>query len=395
MKKKLSILIYSLAGGGAEKVVSILLESLKEHFDVTLVLMNSSIVYNIPSSQKIFYLENSNPVENALYKFAKLPILALKYKRFCQKNNIHITLSFTNRPNYIALFSKLFGNNAKLIICERSTPSKVYARNSFSSLANKWLIRFLYPHADKIVTNSRGGKDDLVNNFFIPIHLIDTISNPIDMDQILQKKQEPLVFEKEKFTFITIGRLNEDKNHEMLIKSFVNLSDSNTQLLILGEGPLYGDLKNLIIKLELTNRVFLLNFIDNPYKYLAQANCFLFGSRYEGFPNVLLEALACGLPIISTDCQSGPREILAPLTSSETILKNDIELAEYGILFPVDNQAQLMLAIEQVLYAPSLIKTYQQKATIRAQDFSKEKITRQFIEVIESLLDTKGTACAE
>lgn len=194
--KKIAILIYSLSGGGAEKVVSILLASLQEHFDVTLVLMNQFIVYSIPDNQKVFYLENSDPMENALYKFAKLPILAFKYKRFCNQNHIQITLSFTNRPNYIALFSQIFGNKNNLIICERSTPSKVYENNTFASLANRWLIRLLYSHADKIITNSLGGKNDLINNFGIQDDLITTINNPIDIDQIQQQKQQSFVFKK-------------------------------------------------------------------------------------------------------------------------------------------------------------------------------------------------------
>lgn len=387
--KKIAILIYSLSGGGAEKVVSILLKSLEEHFDVTLVLMNQSIVYPMPDNQKVFYLENSNPMENALYKFAKLPILAFKYKRFCIKNDIQLTLSFTNRPNYIALFSKIFGNKSNLIICERSTPSKVYADNTFASLVNKWLIKLLYPHADKIITNSLGGKNDLINEFGIQNDLITTINNPVDMDQIQEKKQQPFVIKKEIFTFITIGRLNEGKNHEMIINAFANLPDFNTQLLILGEGHLYDYLQNLITKLGLGNRVFLFGFVQNPYQYLTQADCFVFGSHYEGFPNVLIEALACGLPIISTDCKSGPREILAPGTSLEVELKNKIEIAEYGILYPVDDQTQLTLAMQQLLNNATLMTNYRQKATIRAQDFSKEKITLQFIKEIE------GTVCVE
>ena len=109
MKKKLSILTYSLASGGAERVVSILLEALKDDFDIHLVLMNDTIFYTIPKGIKVAYLEQSDARESGVLKLLKLPYLAFKYKRFCQKNEIAISLSFMNRPNYINTMAKLLG----------------------------------------------------------------------------------------------------------------------------------------------------------------------------------------------------------------------------------------------------------------------------------------------
>ena len=102
-KKNLSILIYSLAGGGAERVVSILLNELKDKYDITLVLMRNKLDYEIPKNIKIHFLEDSNPYENGIVKLLKLPYLGWKYKKFCQYNGIDISLAFMNRPSYVSI----------------------------------------------------------------------------------------------------------------------------------------------------------------------------------------------------------------------------------------------------------------------------------------------------
>jgi N-acetylgalactosamine-N,N'-diacetylbacillosaminyl-diphospho-undecaprenol 4-alpha-N-acetylgalactosaminyltransferase len=120
-KQKLSILIYSLSGGGAERVVSILTDTLNQYYDITLILMNDTIFYEIPQNIKIIYLEKSNPKESGLLKLFKLPYLAYKYAFICKKNNIQISLSFMNRANYINIISKFFINKSNILISERAT----------------------------------------------------------------------------------------------------------------------------------------------------------------------------------------------------------------------------------------------------------------------------------
>jgi len=206
MKKNLFILIYSLASGGAERVVSILLNELKDKYNITLVLMNDTIFYDIPKNLQIIYLENSNQNESRIKKLLKLPLLAWKYKKI---NKSDISLSFMNRPNYVNIIAKLMGMKRG---------------------------------------NSKGNAKDLTNNF--NIKKVDIIYNP------------------DGFIFVTVGRLDNGKNHELIIKA---MQDIDAKLYIIGEGELKNNLELTIKSLELKDKVFLLGRQENPYKYLAKS----------------------------------------------------------------------------------------------------------------------------
>lgn len=378
MKKKLSILIYSLALGGAERVVSILAKELDKKYDVTIVLMNETVLYKIPKNINIYFINRSHSNESGMKKLFMLPIIGLKYKHFCHKNNIDISLSFMNRPNYAALFSKIFGNKAKIIISERSQPSLQY-QSGLQGWINKILIKSLYPKASAVIANSIGNSSDLNKNF--KIKNIHTINNPIDLANIEYYSKENDIIKNDTFTFISVGRLDVGKNHSIIIDAMKNI---NAKLWIIGEGKLKESLKKQIEELNLTNKVFLLGHQKNPFKYMSKADCFVFSSSHEGFPNVLIEALACGLPVISTDCQSGPREILAPNTDSTKQISNEMELCEYGILTPINDCKILEETMLYMLENKNIQNTYKLKSKQRSSDFDKSLITKKFIDVIES-----------
>lgn len=369
-----------MASGGAERVVSILLNELKDKFNLTLVLMNDTILYKVPNDLKIIYLENSNPVENGMKKLFKIPFLGLKYKKICQENNIDISLSFMARANYINTISKTLGNKPKVIISERAMPSLQY-KYGLKGFINRFLIKQLYPKSDAIIANSLGNSLDLTNNF--NINKVTTINNPLNIEQIEKLSNEDVKLDNSEFKFITIGRLDSGKNHQLIIKSMQNI---NAKLYIIGDGILKKTIKNQIKELNLEKKVFLLGHQENPYKYLAKADCFIFSSNHEGFPNVLIEALACGLPIISTDCQSGPREILAPTTDIEFQLKNDIEESKYGILTPINDETNLRKAIHIMMNDNKLRDSYKQKAKRRTNCFNKDETIQQFSNLLDSAL---------
>ena len=373
MKTKISILIYSLASGGAERVVSLLLNELKQKYDITLFLMNDAVFYDIPHDLELIYIENSDPQESGIIKLVKLPLLAWRYKKL---NKSEISLSFMNRPNYINILAKLFGMRSKVIISERAMPSLQHS-SGIQGKINQFLIKILYHYADKITANSLGNSRDIEENFGCKD--VVTINNPLNIAQIDKLAQQGVQYLDRKFTFITIGRLDSGKNHALMIEA---MREIDAKLYIIGDGELRENLELKIEHLKLKNKVILLGRQENPYKYIAQADCFLFTSNYEGFPNVLLEALACELPIISTDCQSGPREILAPQSDIKLQLKDKIELAEYGILIPIKNLEKLKESMHLMMQDATLRKSYEEKAKKRAEDFAIEKIVKKYEEIL-------------
>jgi len=378
MKQKLAILIYSLAGGGAERVVSVLLQELKEQYEITLVLMRDKIDYEIPSDIKIHFIENSNPYENGILKLLKLPYLGWKYKKFCQKNSINISLAFMNRPSYVSILAKLFGSNIYTIISERTTPSMMYGKDNLFSKISKVLISTLYPKSDFIVSNSEGNRLDLIENFSITPQIIQTVYNPFDLEKIEKLSLDKVDgFEFTKFTFVSVGRLDYGKNHKLLINAFSKLDVDKIELIILGEGELRVKLEDQIQALGLEKSVFLLGFDNNPYKYFSKANAFVFSSNYEGFPNVLVEALSCGLSVISTDCKSGPREILSPSSDFSFQLKENIELTDYGILVPVNREKELIEGMRYMMNS-----WHEKNVKVRGNSFDKKTVVREYINIL-------------
>lgn len=384
MRQKLSILIYSMASGGAERVVSVLLPALMKHFDVTLVLLNRTVAYPLPEGLDIVFLEESLPNERGVVKLLKLPWLAWKYRNLCKKQRIDLSFSFMNRPNYINVLSKLMGNRAMVLINERAMPSLQYGYKNLMSSVNNFLIRRLYPLADAIVANSQGNRHDLQENYGIG-KPIETIYNPVDLDSIKERAVRGGSKSAEAFTYVTIGRLDTGKNHQLLIQAMTSLKNRASRLLIIGEGECRGALEEQIAALELGERVKLLGRQNDPFPYLYEADCFVFSSNHEGFPNVILEALACGLPVISTDCPSGPREILAPGTDFDFHMKEGVEEAEYGMLVPVGRYQEMAEAMQRLEEENGLYKTYKEHATIRAQAFDKKIIIESYIHFLKKL----------
>jgi len=363
---KISILIYSMASGGAERVVSILLKELTQKHEIELVLMRDVIFYDIPKNVRVTFLENSDPRENGIFKLLKLPFLAYKFSKI----KSDVSISFMNRPNYINVLSKYFGKKSKIIVSERAMPSKQHSLGLQGKI-NRFLIRTLYKKADLVIANSKGNNYDLQKNFLVK--KIKTIYNPIELKKCRKTKND-------KFTFVTIGRLDEGKNHALLIKALKNLN-LNADLWIIGDGPLRKDLEKMVKNLKLEDKVIFWGRQKNVYEFLNKADCFVFSSNYEGFPNVLLEALNCSLPIISTDCKSGPREILAP---DSNILKQteDIEVAEYGILTKVGSVESMTKAMRMMCENKELRYNFAKKSQNRVKEFEVEKIIKEWEKVI-------------
>lgn len=376
-KKKLAILTYSLGSGGAEKVVSNLLLELQDKYEIVLFLMNNTIFYDIPNNVKVEYVDNSIGEEKSYLKFIKLFTLSKKFAKLSKKYEIDCSLSFMNRPNFINILSKYFGNSSKIIISERTTPTMQHSRG-IQGYINKLLIKFLYKKADLVTANSIGNTKDLINNF--GIKNVVTINNSFNFETIIKNSKENIELLNDKPVFVTVGRLDEGKNHQLLIESFVNI---DAYLYIIGDGNLKVFLDDKIKKLNLEDRVFLIGLDKNPHKYIVKSDAFIFSSKFEGFPNVLVEAQICNKPIISFDCQSGPREIL----ESNLIYKNSFyEVFDSGILVLNNEVKYFKEAVKYFLKNMNDFKSIDNKQKLM-EKYDKKRITFDWIDNIEKLFD--------
>lgn len=367
--KKINVFIYSMGSGGAERVVANLIPELMQKYEVHLVLMNSKISYELPKNLQIHMLEDSKPFENGLIKLLKLPFLGLKYKKLCKNLGIDIHFVWMNRPCYVAGFARIFGDKKPLIFNECSTPSVLYKDKNFKSWVSKKLLKWLYPKSDFIFPNSMGNLADLRDNFGIEKSKMAVLYNALNLDEITQKASEKIDFNKP--FFLSVGRLDSGKNHELLIRAYAGLKNCDKDLIIIGEGLLKEHLQSVINSLGLADRVHLLGFNANPYKFMSKCHVFVFVSLFEGFSNALIEALACGACVISSDHKSGVRELLGD--------------NEWGYLVGVNDMEQTRIAMQKSLDEEEFIKYYQKKARIRALNFDKNQISKKLIKKLEEI----------
>jgi glycosyltransferase involved in cell wall biosynthesis len=245
---------------------------------------------------------------------------AHKISRYAKSHDTDVVISHMEEANFtVSLASKLFNLSGKIIATVHTNP---LSRGHLYRFA----MRILYPIFDVIVACSQGVGKILEDDF--GLNKTQVIYNPVDVEQAKLKAKEPMYGKyKKHFTpepvFVNIGRLTEAKGQRHLIRAFRKVADENPEakLIILGEGELRSQLENLIERLELQGKVILAGNQSNVFPFLRQADCFVSSSLWEGLQITLIEALAVGTPVISTDCKIGPREIIAPELSLDAKVK--------------------------------------------------------------------------
>lgn len=379
-KPKLLIFINTLQIGGAERVVSLLLNHLKEDLDIHLALYSRDIDYAIPADTKILDLQQ--PLHEAkTIRFLKLPGISMKIARYCKQQGIHNSVAFLYRPCYVnAIMKSFLGYKGRVIMCEGTHQTTMQESHSVIYRAfSKFMVMWSYKRADLILANSYAIQTDLIENFKIrtPVRVV---YNPVDLDYIKQHAaEEPgFVFDSNTFHFITVGNLRKEKNHLLLIQAFFVLKNLPCKLLIVGAGVMEEELRQKASDLGLLGKITFCGFDSNPFKYVKRSDCFVLSSDVEGFPNVLIEALACGRPVISTDCSSGPRELLAPNTDLHHRAINNYEIGEYGILTPVKDVISLANAMRKMYEDATLRQQFASKAAQRAEQFDVDEIKQYF-----------------
>ena len=397
--KQILLLLNSLAGGGAEKVAI----RLSEHLPISnFILLERDVKYK--TDKPIFFLSNHSTKTSPIIKTLSIPTYAYKLSKFLERTSLIV--SFLERANFVNIISKLFKKHRAIISVRMDQQTGHVGLRKL----NKLLVRILYPKADLIIAVSHGVKESLTS-LGIEEEKIKVIYNPYPIDEIRELAKEPLGSYEEIFkhpVLITAGRLTKPKGQWYLLRVFKALKEKHKdlKLVILGEGELKEYLVKLSEELGLKTYVwdrdklsesfdvYFLGFQKNPFKFIARSKLFVFPSLWEGFPNALVEAMACGVPVVSSDCRSGPREILAPNTDFNYQTQKP-EFAEYGVLMPVfevkyksaeeplrEREIMWVETMDKLLEDESLRKHYSEKAKQRAEDFRIEKIVQEWKDVL-------------
>lgn len=401
-KKNIIMLIPCLSSGGAERAAINLAENIYKDYNFHFIIFDADRnTYNFDKNIKLINL-GIKPKNSLIGKLLNTLKKYFKVKNIKRNLKVDISISFLREPNFINVITKV--KNEKVIISVRNKMSELD-----DSKIKRFLTKYAGKKADKVVTLSKMVKKDQITRYGIDENKIEVIYNACDTeklqnmsnDKIEDEKINKILEDNKGKIVINVGRLTYQKGQEHLIKAFKEVVKKvpDAKLLILGKGSLRDELEKLIDELDLKNNIYLIGFHNNPYKFLKKSDIFVFSSMFEGLGNILLEAMACGLPIITTDCEYGPREIIAPNSNLESHADN-IEEQEYGVLIPVckeieknaniaidiSEQEKIMAkAILRLLNDKEKIKQYSTKSLERVEFFSMKKNKKEWEDLIEKV----------
>lgn len=375
-KPKISILTIDMGTGGTERVISLLLPKLIQDFEVTLCIFYDYIDFDIPKEvETIVLIPNQKKKKSIIFKVKNLFTLISKYRKLVKSKNIEISISFLPLPNIINSILKMFNKSLVTILSERCYSSEMYRNTPQSMKLAKLCFPLFYNVNDKLFSNSIYINKDLNENFGVKLPM-SVIYNPL-ISMPKHQVSENQIREQNEFQLITVGALYEPKNQSLIIKALSQLKHSDLKLTLLGSGPLEGTLKKECKKFNLSENVHFKGKVSNVTEYLSKSDCFILSSNTEGFPNVVLEALAVGLPVISTNCLSGPLELLNE-NVEVNINPGEFVCVKYGILINPNDDVALAKAIDHLKQDVNLRKAYSNKSKTRAQDYALPKIYNEF-----------------
>ncbi|MCL4872096.1 MAG: glycosyltransferase [Anaerolineae bacterium] len=362
MASKLFILRPTLGQGGAERVTLTLLQKLdRRQFDLSLVLVRreGELLADVPDDVTVHVLGARN-LWTCWWPLARL----LRH----EKPDVLFSPGGTNVPAVLAKW--LARIPLRLVLSERNVLH--HSKLTLKRRLMVWWQRLLYPYADGLTAVSEGVKQDMVEKLHLPPARIQVIYNPIVDDSLATLAQEPIDhpwFHEDVPIVLGVGRLVVQKNFALLIRAFAQVrAQRPARLVILGAGPLHQELLVLAQELNVADDLWLPGFDKNPFKYMARADIFVLSSLHEGLPGALIQAMACGTAVISTDCPAGPNEIITP--------------EQDGILIPVNDVAALVEQINRLLDNPELRQWLARQGQQSSQRFAVNPVIAQYTQVL-------------
>ncbi len=374
LKKSVAFFLPTLETGGAERIVVNIVNNLdRKKYDVSLILAEA---------KGGFLDEIGEDVSVATFKINSDVKLFFKLIKYFRSENIDIFVSAFPRINVICILAKvLSGAKTKIIITEHSdfsllpTVAKNSRRRFFARFFLPVLAKILYPMADKIVCVSKGIAEDL-SKIVNCKEKFDIIYNPIISKNIYELAKAPIDISSfligEQY-MLAVGRLALRKDYPTLLHALVFVIEKRPKqkLVILGDGSEEKKIVQLSKDLGLSENVIFMGNQKNPYNFMANAEIFVLSSISEGFPTVIVEAMACGVPIVSTNCKSGPNEI--------------IEDKKNGLLVPVSDERSLANAILELLNNKKLREKFSIEGRKKAECFSIEESISEYEKLFDKM----------
>lgn len=359
-RKHIAFIIPSLQSGGAERVVSTLANSLINSFDVTLIVIYKGIpFYELDSKINIIYCFATYEAKSKVLASLSMHVkLNRKIVNTIKVNNISTIIGFMTTANIHAIIASKF-TKTKSIISERANPLHDEV-NKLWQKARRWL----YPKSDMLVIQTNDVKS--LYKSFVPDSKLCVISNPISED-LLQKVEPKAIKEN---LIISVGRLDDGKNHELLINAFSKINSSGWIVNIIGDGPKKDSLQHVINSLGLSKSVTLIGRTKTISDFYNKASLFVLTSNHEGFPNALIEAMHFNMACISTNCQFGPSELITDGVN--------------GYLIPLDDQLALQNRLELLINDAKLRSQLQTNTAKNLDQYSVATIANQWKTLIET-----------
>ncbi|HWA47595.1 MAG TPA: glycosyltransferase [Dongiaceae bacterium] len=372
--RRVLFIINSLAGGGAERVMCTLLrasEAEQRDCSIALLLLDrEAAAYEVPAWVEVRQLDCRQSLIRSVWSVFH----AMRQMRPA------VTVSFLTRANVANVIAAAI-LRIPAIISERVDTSSHLGGGLGASVARR-LVRATYPRARKVIAVSQGVADSLYARFGVMRERTTVIANPIDLDAIRAQAARGAPLDLPIPYIVAGGRLMPNKNFPLLIDAFAR-ADIPETLVILGEGPERAALAEKIAALGLQNRVVMPGFIDNPFPTISRAALYVSSSNAEGFPNALLEAMSTSVPVIATNCPSGPAEVLAEMPRAQ--VGTGVTQAPHGLLVPPNDPAALAEAL-RIMQAPEQRRIYGERAARRAADFGVQRAKDAYWEVIRATL---------